>query len=98
MTQYTIGQLLDKHSLKSVALPLSFMLAPFLYLAATLSNLPLILVSIGIIMGAFGQVTVNDALVGKYTAGGMAFARLCGALFRRLHGGGCVGRPRGMAL
>jgi MFS family permease len=67
MTQYTIGQLLDRHSLKTVALPLSFVLAPFLYLAATLSNLPLIVVSIGIVMGAFGQVTVNDAMVGKYT-------------------------------
>jgi MFS family permease len=68
MTQYTIGKLLDRHSLKAVALPLSFMLAPFLYLAATLSNLPLILVSIGIVMGAFGQVTVNDAMIGKYTS------------------------------
>jgi MFS family permease len=68
MTQYTIGKLLDRHSLKTVALPLSFMLAPFLYLAATLSNLPLIMVSIGIVMGAFGQVTVNDAMVGKYTS------------------------------
>jgi MFS family permease len=68
MTQYTIGKLLDRHSLKTVALPLSFMLAPLLYLAATLSNLPLILVSIGIVMGAFGQVTVNDAMVGKYTS------------------------------
>jgi MFS family permease len=68
MTQYTIGRLLDRHSLKAVALPLSFVLAPFLYLAATLSNLPLILVSIGIVMGAFGQVTVNDAMVGKYTS------------------------------
>src|SRR5438128_5518755 len=67
MTQYTIGKLLDRHSLKTVALPLSFMLAPFLYLAATLSNLPLILVSLGMVMGAFGQVTVNHALVGKYT-------------------------------
>jgi MFS family permease len=67
MTQYTIGKLLDRHSLKTVSLPLSFVLAPFLYLAATLSNLPLILVSIGIVMGAFGQVTVNDAMVGKYT-------------------------------
>ncbi|TMK49606.1 MAG: MFS transporter, partial [Alphaproteobacteria bacterium] len=67
MTQYTIGKLLDRHSLKAVALPLSFMLAPFLYLAATLSNWPLILVSIGIVMGAFGQVTVNDAMIGKYT-------------------------------
>ena len=68
MTQYTIGKLLDRYSLKAVTLPLSFMLAPFLYLAATLSNLPLILVSIGIVMGAFGQVTVNDAMVGKYTS------------------------------
>jgi len=68
MTQYTIGRLLDRHSLKTVALPLSFVLAPLLYLAATLSNLPLILASIGIVMGAFGQVTVNDAMVGKYTS------------------------------
>jgi len=68
MTQYTIGKLLDRHSLKTVALPLSFMLAPFLYFAATLSNLPLILVSIGMVMGAFGQVTVNDAMIGKYTS------------------------------
>jgi len=68
MTQYTIGRLLDRHALKTVALPLSFVLAPFLYLAASLSDLPLILVSIGIVMGAFGQVTVNDAMIGKYTA------------------------------
>ena len=68
MTQYTIGKLIDRHSLKAVTLPLSFVLAPFLYLAATLSNLPLILAAIGIVMGAFGQVTVNDAMVGKYTS------------------------------
>jgi len=67
MTQYTSGRLLDRYSLKTISLPLSFLLAPFLYLAATLSNLPLILVSIVIVMGAFGQVTVNDAMVGKYT-------------------------------
>ncbi len=68
MTQYTIGKLIDRHSLKAVSLPLSFVLAPFLYLAAELSNLPLIIASIGIVMGAFGQVTVNDAMVGKYTS------------------------------
>ena len=68
MTQYTIGKLIDRYSLKTIALPLSFLLAPFLYLAATLSNLPLIIAAIGIVMGAFGQVTVNDAMVGKYTS------------------------------
>src|SRR4051794_15914992 len=67
MTQYTIGKLIDRYSLRAVMLPLSFMLAPFMYFAATLSNLPLIIASIGIVMGAFGQVTVNDAMVGKYT-------------------------------
>ncbi len=68
MTQYTIGKLIDRYSLKAISLPLSLLLGPFLYLAATLSNLPLILASIGIVMGAFGQVTVNDAMVGKYTS------------------------------
>jgi MFS family permease len=68
MTQYTIGKLIDRYSLKAVMLPLSFMLAPFLYAAAELSNLPLIIAAIGIVMGAFGQVTVNDAMVGKYTS------------------------------
>src|SRR6195952_3270389 len=68
MTQYTIGKLIDRYSLKAVSLPLSFVLAPFLYLAATLSNVSLIVVAIGIIMGLFGQITVNDAMVGKYTS------------------------------
>jgi MFS family permease len=68
MTQYTVGQLIDRYSLKAVSLPLSFVLAPFLYVAAELSNLPLIIAAIGIVMGAFGQVTVNDAMVGKYTS------------------------------
>src|SRR5205823_12507639 len=66
--RYTIGELVDRYALKAVSLPLSFVLAPFLYLAATLSNLPLISAAIGIVMGAFGQVTVNDAMVGKYTS------------------------------
>ena len=68
MTQYTIGKLIDRHPLKSVMMPLSFVLAPFLYFAATLSNLPLIIAAIGIVMGAFGQITVNDAMIGKYTS------------------------------
>ncbi len=66
-TQFTIGRLIDTHSLKAVMLPLSFILAPFLYFASSLSNVPLIVVSIGIVMGLFGQVTVNEAIVGKYT-------------------------------
>lgn len=68
MTQLTVGRLIDRYSLKAVCLPLSLLLAPFLYLAASLSNAGLILVAIGIVMGLFGQITVNDAMVGKYTS------------------------------
>jgi MFS family permease len=67
-TQYNIGKLIDKHSLKTVCVPLSLVLAPFLYFAATLSNVSLIVVAIGIIIGLFGQITVNEAIVGKYTS------------------------------
>ncbi|MDB5652420.1 MAG: Major facilitator superfamily transporter [Tardiphaga sp.] len=68
LTQYNIGGLIDRYSLKAVCLPLSFVLAPFLYFAATLSNVSLIVVAIGIIVGLFGQITVNEAMVGKYTS------------------------------
>ncbi len=68
VTQYTIGGLIDRYSLKAVFLPLSVVLAPLLYLAADFQSLPLIVVAIGIVMGLFGQVTINDAMVGKYTS------------------------------
>ncbi|WP_441240984.1 MFS transporter [Tardiphaga sp. 768_D3_N2_1] len=67
-TQYNIGKLIDKHSLKAVSVPLSLVLAPFLYFAASQSNVSLIIVAIGIIIGLFGQITVNEAIVGKYTS------------------------------
>lgn len=67
-TQFNIGKLIDRYSLKAVSLPLSMVLAPFLYFAATLSNVSLIFVAIGIIIGLFGQITVNEAIVGKYTS------------------------------
>lgn len=68
IAQYTIGHLLDRHPLRTVFLPLSLLLAPLLYLGASLSGIPLVLVCIGIVVGIFGQVTVNDAMVAKYTS------------------------------
>jgi len=67
-TQYTIGKLVDRYSVKAVFLPMSLVLPPLLYLAATASNWALIAASIGIVIGMFGQITINDAMVGKYTA------------------------------
>jgi len=68
LTQYTIGNMIDRHSLKTVFLPLAVVFPPLLYVAAGLSGLPFVAVSIGIIAAMFGLVTVNDAMVGKYTS------------------------------
>lgn len=68
LAQYTIGHLLDKHSLKNVFLPLALCIVPALYLASTLTDYGLIALSIVIIIGVFGQVTVNDTMLGKYTS------------------------------
>jgi MFS family permease len=66
--QLTIGRLIDRYPLKSVFLPLSVVLAPLLFLGAGLSGVALVVLSIGIVIGIFGQVTINDAMVGKYTS------------------------------
>ncbi len=67
LAQYVIGHLIDRHSLKSVFLPMAFVVAPLLAISARLIDLPLVLAMIGIIIGIFGQVTINDAMVAKYT-------------------------------
>jgi MFS family permease len=68
LTQYTIGNLVDRHSLKTVFLPLAVAFPVLLFAAAGLSGAAFILVSIGVIAAMFGLVTVNDAMVGKYTS------------------------------
>jgi MFS family permease len=67
LAQYVIGHLLDKHSLKNVFLPLAIGIVPALFLASTLTDYGLILSAIVIVIAVFGQVTVNDTMLGKYT-------------------------------
>ena len=68
VTQYTIGKLIDRYPLNRVFLPMSLVLAPLLYIAAETGGWLILLVSIGIVIGLFGQITINDAMVGKYTS------------------------------
>lgn len=68
LAQYTIGNLLDKYPLKKIFIPLAIFLVAMLYIAAETSGFLLILISIGIVISIFGQVTVNDTMVGKYTS------------------------------
>src|SRR6201999_1491982 len=64
----TIGNLVDRHSLKTVFLPLAVAFPVLLFLSAGLNGVAFVVVSIGIIASMFGLVTVNDAMVGKYTS------------------------------
>ena len=65
---YMLGAFFGFQLTKWIGFWPALVLAPLLYLAADARDWTLILSSIGIVMGAFGQVTVNDAMVGKYTA------------------------------
>lgn len=67
LSQYIIGHLLDKHSLKNVFLPLALMIVPALFFASSMKDYDLIILAIVIIAAVFGQVTVNDTMLGKYT-------------------------------
>jgi MFS family permease len=68
LAQYIIGNLLDKYPLKNIFLPLAIAVVPALYLASLASDYWLLLVTILIIVGIFGQVTISDTMLGKYTA------------------------------
>ena len=68
LAQYIIGNLLDRYSLRNVFLPLSLLIIPSLYFASTTSGYALIVLAVIIIIAMFGQVTVNDTMLAKYTA------------------------------
>jgi MFS family permease len=68
LAQYTIGNLIDRQPLKAVFLPLALAAAPLIFFSARLEGPAFIVAAIGIIIAIFGQVTVNDAMVGKYTS------------------------------
>ena len=68
LTQFTVGNLIDRHNLRHVFLPLAMTFPPLLYLAAGLSGAPFLVAAIGVVAVMFGLVTVNDAMIGKYTS------------------------------
>jgi MFS family permease len=67
MSQVLIGRLLDRYTLRSVFLPLSALLAPCLYLAASSHDWAILVLMVGMMFAIFGQVTINDTMVAKYT-------------------------------
>ncbi len=68
LTQFTVGRLIDRNTLKSVFMPLAFAQMPCFLLLATLDGWAVLPVA-GILAAAiFGQVTVNETMTARYVA------------------------------
>ena len=67
-SQVIIGRLIDRHSLKSVFVPLALLPAPCLLLATFAEGWVVVGLVAVAVFGVFGQVTINDSMVARYTA------------------------------
>lgn len=68
ITQYTVGHLIDRRTLKQVFMPLAFALVPSLLLLSFLDGWPVLLLSAIAASAIFGQVTVNETMTARYVA------------------------------
>lgn len=67
MAQLIVGHFVDRYPLRTVFLPLSLVQGPCLLLAAWAQEWAMLLLAFGMMFGVFGQVTINDAMVARYT-------------------------------
>ena len=60
-----MGYLLDKRSLKTIFIAVVSLQAMFFAIMQNLHGIPALLVSIGFMLVVFGQIPINDVLVGR---------------------------------
>lgn len=68
ITQYTVGQMIDRKTLKSVFMPLAVVLVPGLLALSFLDGWAVLPVSALVASAIFGQVTVNETMTARYIA------------------------------
>lgn len=68
MAQLVVGYLLDRHSARSVFIGVAAMQAVFFALMPGLTDWLALAVSVAFMLAAFGQIPINDVLVGRLTA------------------------------
>ena len=66
-SQLIVGRLVDRHTLRRIFIPLAALQAPCLFLAATSTGWALAALAVAMMFAIFGQVTINDTMVAKYT-------------------------------
>jgi MFS family permease len=67
MAQLVVGYLIDRHSIRSVFVPVVALQAPLLFLAGSMENYAMLLVALAMMFFVFGQIPINDAMVAAYT-------------------------------
>jgi MFS family permease len=68
LTQFTVGRLIDRHTLKRVFMPLALVQMPALLVLTQLHGWPVLVLSALICASIFGQVTVNETMTARYVA------------------------------
>jgi MFS family permease len=67
MSQLIIGRLVDRHPLRAVFVPVALLYIPCLFLAIGAQDLAIVVLALGFVFAMFGQVTINDTMVARYT-------------------------------
>ena len=66
--QVVMGSLIDRFEMKRLMIGVGLVQIPLLALAAALDGWPMLVVALGMMMAIFGQIPLNDAIVGRYVA------------------------------
>jgi hypothetical protein len=75
-----MGTLIDRFELRRLMIGVALVQIPFLALAANLAGWAMLGASLLMMLAIFGQIPLNDAIVGRYVAGRIPRARAVGAL------------------
>jgi MFS family permease len=68
LTQFTVGRMIDRRTLKRVFLPLALVQMPGLLALTVLDGWPVPIVAGVVCASIFGQVTVNETMTARYVA------------------------------
>ncbi len=66
LTQFSVGRMIDRTTLKRVFLPVSLVLAPALAALSFAQGWPVLVLAAVVAASVFGQVTVNETIAARY--------------------------------
>lgn len=67
LAQLCVGWWIDRHTLKSVFVPVVALQVPLLFLAGASQHIAMLVVALAMMFFVFGQIPINDAMVAAYT-------------------------------